>query len=194
MRKPRIGHDQANDLNGGVWVCCSSWMPFILAWSPHYHCCMCIHSTSHLHQESSLITHFTFVDTWGNYILVWQDFILEMSVQITFFIPWNCFPWLNCRQPCKTVPEPLTVTQNMLSASSVGWVSFFKAEQGTYTLCPWAAWGSCVNQVSLSSSSDVLLHRTGGAITQHGSYFGFSCRCKQGLHKTQKEESTRKVW
>lgn len=38
----------------------------------------------------------------------------------------------------------------------VGWAAFLKAEQGTYTLCPWAGWGSCVNQASLSSSSDVL--------------------------------------
>lgn len=82
--------------------------------------------------------------------------ILEILVQIMFVTPWNCFPWLNCRQPCKTVPEPLTVTQNMLRASSVGWVALFKAERGTYTPCSRAGWGSCINQVSLSSSNDVL--------------------------------------
>ena len=60
-------------------------------------------------------------------------FILEFLLQTVFVTPWSLFSWFKCKQPCKTVPmtEPLTVTQNTLSTSSVGWVVLHEAEQGT---------------------------------------------------------------
>lgn len=84
--------------------------------------------------------------------------VLERLLQIMFAAPCKFFPQFKCRQPCKTVPmtEPLTVTQNMLSVISVGCFVLYKAEQGTYALCPWAGSSSSVNPVSLSGSSDVL--------------------------------------
>ena len=89
--------------------------------------------------------------------------------------------------------EPLTVTQNTLSTTSVGWIVLYEAEQGTYALCPWAGLSSSVNPVSLSGSSALLQHRIVEAMVKPGSSFGLNCRSKLGLDIEQKEESKRKV-
>lgn len=58
IRKLREGNYQPNCQNGVIWVCCTSWMPILLAWSPHY-CCLHV-CPQYITPASGILSNHTF--------------------------------------------------------------------------------------------------------------------------------------